>query len=114
MGDSVDQRLFAYTKTLGEDDSPQELQDGQDDIVHITEPAGFGLLRMMQSSTPVDCDIRRPDSQLPRRSQARTSVLLAKRKQPGERRAIVVSYSMGVDVCRVVWTHVQGTVVQHV
>ena len=35
----------------------QELQDGQDDVIDITEARGLALLGVMQTSGPVDGDV---------------------------------------------------------
>jgi hypothetical protein len=35
----------------------QELEDSQDNVIDITEPRGFHLLRMMKTSRPIDGNV---------------------------------------------------------
>jgi len=35
----------------------QQLQDGQDQVIHITKPGRFGLLRVVQAARPVNCHV---------------------------------------------------------
>ena len=39
------------------EDSPEKLKDTQDNIVHIAETGCFGLLCVVQASSPVDGDV---------------------------------------------------------
>ena len=36
----------------------EQFKDGEDDVVDIAEAGGFALLCVMESSRPVDCNVR--------------------------------------------------------
>lgn len=74
---------------------PQQLQYGEHNVVDIAEPARLALLGMMQSTTPVYCDICRPAGQFPRCGERCTRVLLTEGEDVVKDRAIV-SY---IELC---------------
>ena len=51
----------------------QQLKNGQDNVVGIAKATGFALLRMMQTTRPVDDDIRRTLTELVRSSNRATA-----------------------------------------
>jgi hypothetical protein len=78
--------------------SPQQLQNSQHDIIHVTKSTRLTLLGMMQPPTPIHRDIRCADIQLSRRCETCPSILLTKVEEAAECWAVIVSYTVRVDL----------------
>ena len=87
-------------------DAPEELENGEDDVVDVAEPARLALLGVVEPAGPVDGDVGRPADELARRHEARAGVLSAVRVHVAEDRAVVADVEPRQDRGKV--PHVVG------
>ena len=69
--------------------APEELEDGEDDIVDVAEPARLALLGVVQPAGPIDGNVGRAGDEFPRRHEGRARVALAVRVHVAKDRAVV-------------------------
>ena len=80
--------------------TPEQLQNSQHDIIHITKPARLPFFCMMQPARPIHRYIRTAIRQPPCGRQGSTGVLLAERKDVVENRAVVSEVEGGAVALR--------------
>lgn len=87
-----------YGESVLSDDPLEKLQDGQNDIVDVAEPAGFQLLRMVQTASPIYSNVGLPARKLPSSSYGGSRILAKVVVHAIKDRAIVTNVELGQNV----------------